>query len=335
MLRYSLIAALILILIVGCSENDIIRYEAGEGVSLEFTRGTDNADNALWLDVFSANLTITEENNPGFIPIQQEVTVERIIDGQDTTFEASEAVEVPVDVFLVVNIQAAMGADLWVGETAFELIGDTSRTVEVFLTRPPVTPFDPQPANGQTGVDTLNAALFWDCNDPDGEAVNYRLDYGTTTAMANEMPFLQFPEYFLPGQFNPGATYYWQVTAMDIWGASTTGPVWTFQTAGTGGGPNQAPGVPYDPIPFDGETDVDFFDVWLFWSCDDPDFDPLTYSLWWGDTQAMNNFIQNINFAEYNLGQLQPGVDYYWQVEVSDGINAPVRSNQWVFTTLQ
>jgi len=89
----------------------------------------------------------------------------------------------------------------------------------------PPAAHSPMPANGETGVEPD----FWTHLDWAPVAPEYEVYFGTSSPP----PFLQNNNtsesaYWLDLQ--PGRTYYWQVVAID--GAcSTTGPVWSFQTA--------------------------------------------------------------------------------------------------------
>jgi uncharacterized protein YkwD len=91
----------------------------------------------------------------------------------------------------------------------------------------PHTPFPADRAAAQPDVLTLS----WSGGDPDGDAVTYyvyveadnaipsRL-YGRTTGLTLPLEGLQ-----------RGATYFWQVVAVDALGARTPGPIWSFTTA--------------------------------------------------------------------------------------------------------
>ncbi len=335
--RCTTVFAVLLILLIGCSENDIIHYQSSGGVSLEFVHGIDGTDVIDWGDQFTAVLTITEEHNPDFDPIEKEITVERQIDGQDTSYAATASVEIPVGVFLFVDVLATIGGAEWSGVTTVEIQDDEVQTQPITLSannRAPNSPTNPDPPNGSANVDTIFVDMFWDCTDPDGDPMTYSIDWGLTQAMLNNDTGLTTPGYIL--QMLPPGTYYWRVTAEDSVGAVRVGPTWNFTTLGAGGGgANNPPYEPSNPTPIHRELDVPWDIVFLEWDGGDPDNDPVTYDIYYGETQAMNNNItgSTVNFAE--LFNLTPNQLHYWQVVAMDDQGAETWGPVWEFSTAQ
>jgi len=142
---------------------------------------------------------------------------------------------------------------------------------------PPNTPSNPNPANGATGVD-LNKDLSWTGGDPDPthDTVTYDVYFGTSSPPPLVSPGHSTTTYD-PGTMSAGTTYYWQIIAKDNHGASTTGPIWHFTTAGG----NQAPSAPTITGPAKGKPGIKY-DYTL--NAVDPEGDNVYYFVDWGDT---------------------------------------------------
>lgn len=95
----------------------------------------------------------------------------------------------------------------------------------------PPTLSRPSPADGRSVAPT-EVTLSWRGDDPEGDAVTYNvtLEAGDSTPDETVASGLDTPT-FDPSELEPDTTYYWQVTATDEYGRTTTGPVWTFDTA--------------------------------------------------------------------------------------------------------
>jgi pectin methylesterase-like acyl-CoA thioesterase len=88
----------------------------------------------------------------------------------------------------------------------------------------PTAAWQPQPADGATGVTTAGASLTWAAG---AEATSHMVYFGTT----NPPEFVgeQTGTSFATGAMLPNTTYYWRVDENDSTGV-TTGTVWSFTT---------------------------------------------------------------------------------------------------------
>ena len=105
--------------------------------------------------------------------------------------------------------------------------------------RAPNQPTNPSPQHGATQVN-INPVLSWTGVDPDSDLVNFDVYFGTMN------PPVKIVDNQSGSSFHPGAllnqtTYYWKIIAWDTFGSSTSGPVWSFTTQTTSGGPSQPP----------------------------------------------------------------------------------------------
>ena len=74
-------------------------------------------------------------------------------------------------------------------------------------------------------------------------------------------------------------------------------------------------------------------DIILFWSCSDPENDPLTYDVFFGTSSnpPLVNFGQNE--ATYYPGTLLEEATYYWKIVAKDNNDNETEGDIWQFTT--
>jgi len=106
---------------------------------------------------------------------------------------------------------------------------------------PPGAASNPSPANGATGVSTT-VALSWTAG---SGADSHDIYFGTNpTPGAPEYQGSQTGTNFNPGTLAASTTYYWRIDEVNTNG-TTTGPVWSFTTAGGGTGGITLSASPY------------------------------------------------------------------------------------------
>ncbi|SSC12657.1 protein of unknown function [Mesotoga infera] len=103
---------------------------------------------------------------------------------------------------------------------------------------PPLTPFDPDPTDGATGI-SLNSTLRWRCFDYDGDILSFEV-YLSDPNDIDSLAFihenynydaLSISEYV---QLKTESKYYWKIVAKDGRDGVAESPVWSFTTLTSG-----------------------------------------------------------------------------------------------------
>ncbi len=191
----------------------------------------------------------------------------------------------------------------------------------------PNPPNDPNPNDGETGVET-DDELRWSASDPEDDPLTYDVYFGTTSPP----PFVRNQEtrrYNPPGDMQDGTTYYWQIIARDDHQNQTSGPVWSFSTEND---INLPPAPPSGPGPATGSIDIPV-DAVLTWQDSDPNGDTLTFDVYFGASFPAP-FVGNQTTMSYDPpGEMQNGTTYFWGITARDGIFI-VPGPIWSFTTV-
>jgi len=95
---------------------------------------------------------------------------------------------------------------------------------------------------------------------------------------------------------------------------------------------NSPPVIPNNPVPYDGETDVDV-DVDLSWDGGDPDGDPVTYDVYFGTTTPPLKQVSNQSWTSWDPGTMDNDETYYWKIVAWDSYDASSVGNEWHFIT--
>ena len=203
--------------------------------------------------------------------------------------------------------------------------------VKLKYNEPPNEPSNPDPYDGEIDVDA-DADLSWDGGDPDSDdTVMYDVYFGDSSPpdfveSIGPYPASQTSISYDPGTMDTITTYYWQIVAEDNHEESTEGPIWDFTTE------NNPPYTPSNPDPSDGATGVDV-DADLSWTCSDPDGDPLTYDVYFGDTSPPPLVSSGQSATTYDPDTMNPNTQYFWQIVAWDNHGASTSGPGWDFTT--
>jgi len=95
---------------------------------------------------------------------------------------------------------------------------------------------------------------------------------------------------------------------------------------------NIPPRIPSNPIPEDKSIDVSTTPT-LYWNCDDPDGDTLTFDIYFGTSSNPPLVKSDLTNNSFIPGKLKPQTTYYWKVVAKDGRGGETEGPIWNFTT--
>ncbi|PYR59427.1 MAG: hypothetical protein DMF91_14840 [Acidobacteria bacterium] len=183
----------------------------------------------------------------------------------------------------------------------------------------PAAPNSPNPPSGATWV-TVTPTLSW----TSARATSYEIRFGTTNPPPTIVP--DTVDYWYPtSRLNSGTTYFWQIVAKNRDG-TTAGPVWSFSTDPTGGGPD-GPAPPSSPNPPSGATWVTVTPT-LSWRSDRA----TSYEVRFGTTNPPPTVASNTTEYWYATPRLNSGTMYFWQIVASNS-SGTTAGPIWSFTT--
>jgi len=181
--------------------------------------------------------------------------------------------------------------------------------------------------SGVASVHTLapQSLLSWSSvKDAEGDLVNYRLSVGTSPAALVPVQDGTGTAYSFAPIF--GATYYWQVTAYDPFGAASTTPVASLLTLLR----NTAP-APFAVLAGSAAVVTRATSWPLSWAAaSDADGDTVNYELALSTSPQSQAVVQTSTATSCVLG-FQYGTTYYWQVTARDGFGGAASSGLQVF----
>lgn len=96
---------------------------------------------------------------------------------------------------------------------------------------------------------------------------------------------------------------------------------------------NLPPNQPSDPIPQDTSANQPI-NSQLSWTCTDPENDPLTYDVYFGNTNPPPQVSVGQTANSYDPGTLDYNTIYYWKVVAHDDHNNTTEGPFWSFTTI-
>ncbi len=175
-------------------------------------------------------------------------------------------------------------------------------------------------AGFRTGVDTdpkTFTVYFGDTNPPplvitNGSAMKYN-------------PF---------GDLNWTTDYYWKIDVWNNKSEPTYGDVLSFTTRG-----NVPPNTPLDSNPWNGSTDEEI-DTNITWLGGDPDGDDVTYDIYFGEFDLVNdppqveaNWSKGTTYDPSPLGSLDFETKYAWKIVAWDEYGLNASGEKWNFET--
>jgi len=197
---------------------------------------------------------------------------------------------------------------------------------------PPYVPTNPDPPDGATGVGRT-PKLTWDATDPEGGTLQFDVYFGTDRDNLELRAQGRPTRDYLPGSLEEAQTYYWKVVSKDVFGGSTSGPIWSFTTR------NDPPTDPVLVNPQNGSFDIPLVGVVLQWISSDPEGFPITYDVYFGEPGSLQKLATDQSESTYTVPngttvlRLKSLTLYQWYVVARDRKGATTTSSTWSFTT--
>ena len=144
------------------------------------------------------------------------------------------------------------------------------------------------------------------------------------------------PWWSLYAGVNIGAGVEMEIFGKELFDYYTDPPIIVYEKlivdANSAGG-NQAPGLPFNPTPTNNavnqSTNVD-----ISWECSDPDNDPMTFDVYFGQSTNPELVLSNSTSTTYDPGTLSSNTTYYWKVIAKDDHEHATEGSVWQFTTV-
>ncbi len=193
----------------------------------------------------------------------------------------------------------------------------------------PDPPYNPIPLDGAMDYPIDGDTLSWSCSDPENDPLTYDVYFGTSNP-PSLVSSGQTDSTFVYGILDYDSTYFWKIVAHDDQGNFTEGPVWSFSTTLP---PNLAPDPPYNPIPLDGAMHYPIDGDTLFWSCSDPENDPLTYDVYFGTSNPPSLASSGQTDSTFVYGLLDYDSTYFWKIVAFDDHGNFTEGSVWNFFT--
>ncbi len=203
--------------------------------------------------------------------------------------------------------------------------------------KPPIAPNTPFPENFSTNM-SGELMLTWNCSDPNNDEINYTVNFGKQGSELKTIATGLTDNSILIKELEANTKYLWQVTAYDVYYASTNSELWQFETGDLN---NMAPNTPTYPSPAHMAENIENH-VTFSWSGGDPDGDPVTYkiylataSTWVPSNPTDLTLIHTTNLLKYDYYGLARGAVYQWQIIATDKAGAQVAGPVWQFSTVE
>jgi hypothetical protein len=196
---------------------------------------------------------------------------------------------------------------------------------------PPWIPFNPDPPDHATDVQSDDVTLSWNSYDPDEDPLVYdvwlEVHNGSGDFVVQNHP----DDFYNIGRLGKSTDFRWYVIAKDDQGGSSSNysTKWRFETEEI----NLPPAMPSNPTPDDDATGVPLEQI-LTWECSDPEGDPLVYDVWFGPPLSMILVSEGQTWSQYEPVGMVGDMEYEWWVVARDGEGNETQGPFWSFTTL-
>ncbi|MEW7289149.1 fibronectin type III domain-containing protein [Aquimarina sp. 2304DJ70-9] len=187
------------------------------------------------------------------------------------------------------------------------------------------------PTNNATCTN-FNLEFDWDAaTDSDGDSVNYTIDIAESDSFATIVFTQNTSQTTNILTLEKGTTYFWRVKAKDnVGNESAYTATQTFFTE-PDAGVNTVPNAPSVVSPTLGER-VSGTTITLDWDATDRDNDPLTFDLYFGDTNPPVLFAESVDATALDV-TVTADMIYYWRVVVKDDKAGVTIGQVWNFRT--
>jgi len=134
--------------------------------------------------------------------------------------------------------------------------------------------------------------------------------------------------YYCNTTYSMIGSYLFSIWANDTSGNANNTSGYTFEII-----ENSVPYQPHDPVPSDGDIDVDIY-ADLFWSGGDQDpGDTVTYDVYFGTSSSPPKVVSNQTGTIYDPGTMSFNTQYFWKIVAWDNHGASNTSDEWEFAT--
>ena len=209
---------------------------------------------------------------------------------------------------------------------------------EPMSTPPPTTvneapsiPVLTAPSDGLFCTD-LSLDFSWNSSsNPDGDAISYEIQVATNNSFSENLQRKSISGSTTTFSLLAGKAYYWKVSAKDAKNKSSNySATQKFYSEGEGVS-NHLPYVATLISPAL-NTELNSGSTTLAWSSSDLDDDPLTYDVYFGESDTPALVLENSSSSTYDVN-LDANTIYFWKVVVKDNAGGEAVGRVWTFST--
>lgn len=188
-----------------------------------------------------------------------------------------------------------------------------------------------EPADGLLCTDNPLDFSWATSIDPDGDSVQYEIEVATNNSFSEGRQVKITSNLTHNFALLTGTAYYWRVRSKDNRNNfSSYSSIYKFYTEGEGVSNH----LPYAPTLISPELNADIvaLSTTLKWSASDVDDDPLTFDVYFGNTNPPVLIEENITATEKSV-DLNEAMTYYWKIVVKDGESGESVGQIWSFNS--